>query len=125
MRRRVDAELADLRRLEEDLERARARYERAIADYDRRTDEIEGRASVPASFGLGAFRVRSRNGNGARLKLSAITYDDLRALGLSVTQSKRVLRHRSDGTVVSVADLERVPGIPRAKLVELQRHLSD
>jgi hypothetical protein len=65
------------------------------------------------------------SGNGARLRLSAATFDDLRTLGLSETQSNRVLRHRGDGNVDSVAGLETVPGIPRATLVELQRHLRD
>ena len=120
---RVSAGLADLRRLEADLERARARYERAIADYERRTRELKRRGrSKPAG-------TRAKNGatsgNGARLRLSAATFDDLRALGLSETQSNRVLRHRSDGNVDSVAGLEAVPGIPRAMLVELQRHLRD
>ena len=120
---RVSARLADLRQLEADLERARTRYERAIADYERRTRELERRGrSTPAG-------TRTKNGatsgNGARLRLSAATFDDLRALGLSETQSNRVLRHRSDGSVDSVAGLETVPGIPRPTLVELQRHLRD
>ena len=118
--------LAELRRLEADLERARTRYERAIADYERRTRELDRRGrSKPGG-------TRTRNGatsgngdNGARVRLSAATFDDLRALGLSGTQSNRVLRHRGDGTVDSVAGLETVPGIPRATLVELQRHLRD
>ena len=117
---RVSAGLADLRRLEADLERARARYERAIADYER---ELKRRGrSKP-----GGTRMKNgaTSGNGARLRLSAATFDDLRALGLSETQSNRVLRHRSDGSVDSVAGLETVPGIPRATLVELQRHLRD
>ena len=120
---RVSARLADLRRLEADLERARARYERAIADYERRTRELKRRGrSKP-----GGTRTKNgaTSGNGARLRLSAATFDDLRALGLSETQSNRVLRHRSDGNVDSVAGLETVPGIPRATLVELQRHLRD
>jgi Helix-hairpin-helix motif len=121
--KRVSEQLADLRRLEQDLERARLRYERAIANYDRRTDEIEGRVPAPAITGRG--RVTGRNGNGARLKLGTVTLDDLRALGLSLTQSERVLRQRSDGDVSSVADLQRVPGIPRSKLEELRRYLSD
>jgi len=120
---RVAARLADLRRLEADLERARTRYERAIANYESRTRELERRGrSQP-----GGTRTKKAvaSGNGARLRLSAATFDDLRALGLSETQSNRVLRHRSDRNVDSVAGLETVPGIPRAKLVELQQHLRD
>ena len=56
---------------------------------------------------------------------SLVAAGHVRALGLSETQSNRVLRHRSDGNVDSVAGLETVPGIPRATLVELQRHLRD
>jgi hypothetical protein len=124
-RQRVSAQLADLRRLEEDLERARIRYERAIANYERRTDEIEGRTPLPVSARQGMRLVTGGDGDGARLKLSTVTFEELRALGLSVTQSKRVLRHRSDGSVASVAHLERVPGIPTTKLTELRRHLTD
>lgn len=121
----MSAQLADLRRLEEDLERARIRYERAIADYERRTDEIEGRTPLPPGARPGMRLVTSRNGDGAKLKLSMVTFEELRALGLSVTQSKRLLRHRGNGSVASVADLARVPGIPTAKLAELQQHLTD
>jgi hypothetical protein len=120
---RVAARLAELRRLEADLERARARYERAIADYERRTRELKRRGR-PKPAGT-RMKNGATSGNGARLRLSAATFDDLRALGLSETQSNRVLRHRSDGNVDSVAGLETVPGIPRATLVELQRHLRD
>ena len=123
---RVSARLADLRRLEDDLERARVRYERAIADYERRTDAIEGREPSRLSGTRTGWKAMSRrNGDGSRLRLSAVTFDDLRALGLSETQSKRVLRHRSDGDVDSVAGLAKVPGIPRGKLAELQRRLRD
>jgi hypothetical protein len=119
----VSARLAELRRLEADLERARTRYERAIASYESRTRELERRAR-PRPDGT-RTKQSVASGNGARLWLSTATFDDLRALGLSETQSNRVLRHRSDGNVDSVAGLETVPGIPRAKLVELQRHLRD
>ena len=122
--RRVSARLAELRRLEADLERARTRYERAIADYENRTRELERRGRSQPGGTRTKMGVTSGN-NGARLRLSAATFDDLRSLGLSETQSNRVLRHRSDGNVDSVAGLETVPGIPRAKLVELQRHLRD
>jgi hypothetical protein len=123
---RVSARLADLRRLEADLERARARYERAIADYERRTRELKRRGrSTPGGTRTRNGATSGNGGNGGRLSLSAATFDDLRALGLSETQSNRVLRHRSDGNVDSVAGLETVPGIPRATLVELQRHLRD
>ncbi len=123
---RVSARLADLRRLEADLERARTRYERAIADYESKTRELERRGRSQSDGTRTREGVTSRNGgNGATLRLSAATFDDLRALGLSETQSNRVLRHRSDGNVDSVAGLETVPGIPRAKLVELQQHLRD
>jgi hypothetical protein len=123
---RVSARLADLRRLEADLERARTRYERAIANYESRTRELErGGRAEPGGARTRRAVTSGGNNNGARLRLSAATFDDLRALGLSETQSNRVLRHRSDGNVDSVARLETVPGIPRAKLVELQQHLRD
>ena len=121
----VSARLADLRRLEDDLDRARLRYERAIADYDRRRNALEGRASPAAAGDEKIRRLPSVGGTAARIRLSTATFDDLRALGLSVTQARRVLRHRSEGNVDSVAGLERVPGIPAGQLAELKRRLRD
>ena len=61
----------------------------------------------------------------APLSLASATFDDLRALGLSVTQAKRVLsfRERLDG-FDSVDDLNHVPGFPKSLLSELKSQVT-
>jgi len=59
------------------------------------------------------------------VSLASATFDDLRALGLSVTQAKRVLnfRERLDG-FDSVDDLNHVPGFPKSILSELKSQVT-
>jgi hypothetical protein len=59
-----------------------------------------------------------------RLDLNAASYDQLRALKLSVTQSDRILSFRDrSGGFRSVNELEDIPGFPRATLDELRGRL--
>jgi DNA uptake protein ComE-like DNA-binding protein len=57
------------------------------------------------------------------LSLSAVTFDELRELGLSVTQSKRVLKYREERGFKSVDELDQVPGFPRSFLADLKNRL--
>ena len=51
---------------------------------------------------------------------SSAEFDDLRGLGMSVTQAKRVLRYREQrGGFTDLDELERVPGFPREFLAEI------
>ena len=51
------------------------------------------------------------------ISLSSAEFDDLRGLGMSVTQAKRVLRYREQrGGFTDFDELERVPGFPRVFL---------
>ena len=60
-----------------------------------------------------------------RLSLSRADYAELRALGMSATQAKRVLRHRDEhGRFGSVDELGSVPGFPRAFLSEVKPRLA-
>jgi DNA uptake protein ComE-like DNA-binding protein len=54
------------------------------------------------------------------ISLSGVTFDELRELGLSVTQSKRVLKYRDERGFSSVDQLDQVPGFPRSFLAELK-----
>jgi hypothetical protein len=54
------------------------------------------------------------------IELRYASFDDLRSLGLSVTQATRVLERVAAGEVTSPDDLACVPGIPRRQLVELK-----
>ena len=58
---------------------------------------------------------------GGPVSLSSANFDDLRGLGLSVTQAKRILDFRERlGGFDSVDDLDYVPGFPRSVLTELK-----
>jgi DNA uptake protein ComE-like DNA-binding protein len=59
----------------------------------------------------------------AKVSLGRATFEDLRALGLSVTQSRRILRYRDDGRLGSLDDLDEVPGFPKALRAELRQRL--
>ena len=55
------------------------------------------------------------------ISLSSAEFDDLRGLGMSVTQAKRVLRYREQrGGFTDFDELERVPGFPREFLAEIR-----
>jgi competence protein ComEA len=59
------------------------------------------------------------------VNLSTATFDDLRDLGLSVTQAKRVLDFRERlGGFDSVDDLDYVPGFPKSLLAELKNRVT-
>jgi DNA uptake protein ComE-like DNA-binding protein len=62
---------------------------------------------------------------GGPVSLSSATFDDLRELGLSVTQAKRILDFRDRlGGFDSVEDLDYVPGFPRSLLGELKSRVT-
>ena len=62
---------------------------------------------------------------GEVIKLSEATFDDLRSLGMSVTQAKRVLdyRQRLDG-FDSLDDLDFVPGFPKSFLTQVKARVT-
>ncbi len=58
------------------------------------------------------------------LSLSEANFEQLRALGMSVTQAKRVIRHREQrGGFRSLEELDAVPGFPRAFLGEIRERV--
>lgn len=59
------------------------------------------------------------------VSLGDVSVDELRGLGLSRTQARRLLRERDCGRVRSVADIEFVPGFPRAVRRDLAAALVD
>jgi len=61
-------------------------------------------------------------GNGARVSLSSATYEELRALGMSMTQALRVLHYREqNGPFSSVDELRDVGGFPQYLLADVKR----
>jgi Translation initiation factor IF-2, N-terminal region len=55
--------------------------------------------------------------------LATVEFEDLRGLGMSVTQAKRVLRYRDERGFTSVDELDAVPGFPKAFLSEVKDRL--
>jgi DNA uptake protein ComE-like DNA-binding protein len=140
-RSRINAEIADLARLQGELSAARARYESEIADLERRTEEARraapkqtppnGRAKASPAGKTGAKRNRSRSrrpptkGKTPQISLKDAGAADLRALGLSPTQAAQILRQRREGSLTSPAALDQVSGIPKSQLAQLKRSLKD
>ena len=62
--------------------------------------------------------------NGDAINLQTASYEDLRELGMSITQAKRVLDFRErNGAFDSVDDLDRVPGFSRDTLIAVKQKL--
>jgi DNA uptake protein ComE-like DNA-binding protein len=56
--------------------------------------------------------------------LSTVEFGQLRGLGLSATQAKRVLRYRDErGGFRSLDELDQVPGFSKSFLTEIRPHL--
>jgi DNA uptake protein ComE-like DNA-binding protein len=61
----------------------------------------------------------------APLDLNVVTFEQLRAQNLSVTQATRLLAHRERlGGFTSVDDLDQVPGFPQDLLAEIKSRSS-
>jgi hypothetical protein len=60
-----------------------------------------------------------------RVSLRSASFEDLRAVGMSVTQAKRVLQYRDERGLDSVADLHRVPGLSKGFLAYLRGRLTN
>jgi hypothetical protein len=128
-RSRVSDELARLTRLEHELERACMRYERAIAELDQRAGRLR-LAHPPAEQIVQTVMAEPTEGDEGelakkRLRLSSASFEDLRGLGLSITQARRVLKHRDRGALKSPAGLDAVPGLPHKQRALLKLRLRD
>jgi DNA uptake protein ComE-like DNA-binding protein len=59
---------------------------------------------------------------GSTIELNAVTFEQLRAQGLSVTQATRLLAHRERvGRFQSVDELDEIAGFPREFAEDLKR----
>jgi competence protein ComEA len=63
--------------------------------------------------------------SGGTIDLNSVSFEQLRAESLSVTQATRLLAHRERlGRFGSVDDLDEVPGFPQDVLEDLKRRSS-
>jgi hypothetical protein len=80
-----------------------------------------GDAKPKAAARRRSKRTTRRNG---RRDLNGATFDELRSLGLSVTQSKRLIAYRdARGGYASLDELDEVPGLSKATRAELRSRL--
>jgi O-antigen ligase/DNA uptake protein ComE-like DNA-binding protein len=140
-----EVELRDeIRRLEDELRTAKRQLDEAqerVLAAEQRLGEVEAEAKEPppeerpeeaaAPGAAGAVPPASAAPAaepppaGELVNLNSASFEQLRELGMSVTQAKRVTAYRDqrDG-FDSVDDLDQVPGFPRAFLAELKEKLA-
>jgi hypothetical protein len=122
-RERVRHELTQLAALEAKLRRAELHHEAQLAvvdPVDDRNGDGAGRyhqEQLPLDTAAPAAR--------PQLTLGSVSFEDLRDLGLSVTEATRVLMVRHRGELVRTADLAGVGGLSPAALQTLKRNLVD
>jgi DNA uptake protein ComE-like DNA-binding protein len=72
----------------------------------------------------GTQEPKSLLASGGRLDLNDAGVDELRELGLSVTQASRLIAQREDrGRFSSTDELDVLPGFPKLQLTELKRRV--
>lgn len=111
-------------------ETAAAMRERLLL-AERRSEQLERllaeRGGLQPADGLAPHRRPTTAAAEVRAKpvsLRRAELSDLRGLGMSMTQAKRVLDHRDHrGGFYSLDDLDQFPGFPRPFLAELKRRL--
>jgi DNA uptake protein ComE-like DNA-binding protein len=63
-------------------------------------------------------------GSGEQVNLRTASFEQLRSLGMSVTQAGRVLAHRERTGFTSVDELDSIPGFPPGFLDEIRPRLT-
>jgi len=110
-----EAEAAAAERISE-LEAALAEAKKATASRSR--EKSGGRATKSTT----ARRTAASKG---KLELNEAKFEELRDLGLSVTQSARLIAYRDvRGGYESLDELDNVPGLPRETLADLRARLT-
>lgn len=118
-RARVDTEVARLAALQAELQELETAYEAAI---ERATGDSNG---DPPADAPSALELVDAAAPADQASLHAVSFEDLRDLGLSVNEASRVLASRHRGDLVRLSDLGRVPGLSRAVRTTLEARLTD
>jgi DNA uptake protein ComE-like DNA-binding protein len=117
---RVASDVYELNYLQRELERARVRHRHALAALEGADRAVRRDAAKSVErMTLASTEIDPQ------VRLCDATFEDLRRLGLSVTQSSRLLRLRDQNALRSIDDLDEVPGIPNVLLKELRSQLRD
>ncbi len=106
-------------------ERTEVRAERKRAAEERRAQRARAAEAKREEAETKRQGAEQAEPEGPKLDVNEATFDQLRQLGLSVTQATRVIayRERQEG-FDSVDDLDTVPGFPMAFLADLKQRLT-
>lgn len=88
-----------------------------IEELESRLTAAERRASVQAAVSLRAETVDEP------IDLARASFEELRGVGLSVTQATRVLEHRERRQLRDLEDLEHLPGFPAGLRAALKQRV--
>ena len=87
-------------------------------------EPVAPQESPEASEVVGGTEEGTINPPAEPINVNEVGYEELRDLGLSVTQTGRVLAFRErSGGFTTLDDLNEIPGFPSAQLEQLKRHL--
>ena len=96
----------------------------ASGHHESRAEGLEAQGAGAEDAGDEPQRVATAQ-SGEAINLNTVTFEQLRALGMSITQSKRVIAYRERlGGYETVDDLDAVPGFPMAFRAELKSKLT-
>jgi len=102
--------------------------EQPVAEPEEPEEPVAQSAQPAAEPGPGGPQADVATASSAakgKINLNQATYDELRGLELSVTQTGRVLAHREQaGGFKSLDELDSIVGFPQAVLTELKRKLT-
>jgi DNA uptake protein ComE-like DNA-binding protein len=123
----LGAEVQRLRRelgdANERAEAERQRAERAASDAAELRERAEAMKRAAALAAAAANPGEGDQESDGRLDLNAASFEELRAVGLSVTQAARVIGQREQhGGFESVADVDAIVGIPKNAKQALKEH---
>jgi ATP-binding cassette subfamily B protein/subfamily B ATP-binding cassette protein MsbA len=85
-------------------------------------DRADGRARAQSTDSPSAWTSAADSDRDRRLDLNQASFEQLRDIGLSITQAKRLLLYRErHGGLVSILEIDKIPGFPRALVEEIKR----
>ena len=87
--------------------------------------EAEEPSPAPSAPGVSRQRPGRRVTQGPTVNVNTASYEELRSLGLSVTQTGRMLAFRErTGGFGSLEELEAIPGLPNELIGDLRHRLT-